>query len=111
MSAENNYFCSVDTEGKTLYPLGDVKIGLQCPLPQNAMAEQSAISPMCDAERQALATFGIKRFNSEKFENSDDDSVLVRSPVKSNKRDLAFATFCDAIPIEDAFPQRYKDTE
>ena len=78
---------------------------------KTSMAEQSTISPAQDAEKQALATFGIKRFNSEKFENSDDDSVLVRSPVKSNKRDLAFATFCDAIPIEDAFPQHYKDTE
>ena len=60
-------------------------------------------------EQRALASFGIKRFNSEKFENSDDDSVLVRSPVMSDKRDLAFAAFCEAIPIKDALPQQYKE--
>ena len=76
------------------------------------MIEQSTLSSVADtAEIQALASFGIRGFNSEKFDNTDDDSVLVRSPVKSNKRDLAFATFCDAIPIEDAFPQHYKDTD
>jgi len=61
-------------------------------------------------EKEALATFGIKKFNSEKFENSDKDSILVRSPVKSSKRDLAFAAFCAAIPIEDALPQQYKES-
>ena len=62
-------------------------------------------------EKEALATFGIKRFNSEKFENSDEDSLFVRSPVRSNKKDLAFAAFCDAISIEDALPQQYKEGE
>ena len=70
------------------------------------MTEQNTISPACDAERQALATFGIKRFNSEKFENSDDDSVLVRSPVKSKGIDAAMAAFHAGISIEDALPRR-----
>jgi len=56
-------------------------------------------------EKEALAAFGIRRFNSDKFENSDQDSVLVRSPVASKSRDLAFAAFCNAVPIEDALPQ------
>jgi hypothetical protein len=61
--------------------------------------------PVSTEEKEALKSFGIKRFNSEKFENSDEDSVLVRSPVKSDKRDLAFAAFCAVIPIEDALPK------
>ena len=55
-------------------------------------------------EARALAMFGIEKFNSDKFENSDDDSVLVRSPIDSKGIDRAFAAFCAAIPIEDALP-------
>ena len=56
-------------------------------------------------EQRALASFGIKRFNSEKFENSDHDSGFVRTPIESKGIDAAFAAFCAAIPIEEIMPQ------
>ena len=64
----------------------------------------------CDNdEEHELASFGIRKFNSAKFENSDDGSILVRSPVKSDKRDRAFAAFCAAIPVEDALPSNWDE--
>jgi len=59
-----------------------------------------------EKERE-LASFGIKKFNSEKFENSDQDSVLVRSPLNSEGTKKTFAAFCAAIPIEDALPPNW----
>lgn len=55
-------------------------------------------------EQEALAFFGVRKFNSKRFENSDEDSVMVSSPVRSNKRDEAFAALCQVIPLEDALP-------
>ena len=72
------------------------------------MSEQNTLSSAQDTEKQALASFGIRNFNSEKFENSDEDSILVRSPIKSRGIDAAFAAFCDAISIEDALPEHEK---
>ncbi|MCL2005250.1 MAG: hypothetical protein FWG73_03700 [Planctomycetaceae bacterium] len=56
-------------------------------------------------EQQALAAFGIKKFNSEKFENSDENSVLVQSPVDSKGIDEVMSAFHAEIPVEHALPK------
>ena len=61
-----------------------------------------------EAERE-LASFGIRKFNSAKFENSDQDSVLVRSPLNTEGTKKAFAAFCAAIPVEDALPPSWDE--
>ena len=55
-------------------------------------------------EQRVLASFGIKRFNTEKFENTDYDSVLVCSPLESKGIDSAMSAFYNAVSIEDALP-------
>jgi hypothetical protein len=49
--------------------------------------------------------FGIKNFHTKKFENSDDDAVIVTEPVESKGIDRAFIAFCREIPLEDCFPK------
>jgi hypothetical protein len=58
-------------------------------------------------EARELASFGIRKFNTEKFENSDKHSTDVRSPIDSAGVDRAFAAFCAVIPAEDALPPRW----
>lgn len=70
--------------------------------PHTTMTEQNE-------EQQALAFFGVRKFHTEKFENSDHDSVLVSSPIESKGLDAAFAAFCAATPIEEIMPNYDED--
>jgi hypothetical protein len=58
-------------------------------------------------EATALASFGIRKFNSKKFENTDGD-ILVRTPLESKGISDAMKALHAAIPdvfsIEDLSP-------
>jgi hypothetical protein len=49
--------------------------------------------------------FGIEKFHSKKFENSDEDAILVTTAIESKGIDNAFAAFCRDIPAEDCFSE------
>lgn len=59
-----------------------------------------------DNSKDHLARFGIERFNTDKFENHDEDSILVRKPIESEGIEKAFASFCAAISVDDALPKK-----
>jgi hypothetical protein len=50
--------------------------------------------------------FGIKKFHSKKFDNSDEDAIIVTTPIKSEGIDRAFAPFLSGIPVEVFFRKR-----
>jgi hypothetical protein len=58
-------------------------------------------------EATALASFGIRKFHSKKFENTDGD-ILVRTPLESKGISNAMSALHAAIPdvfsIEDLSP-------
>jgi hypothetical protein len=49
--------------------------------------------------------FGIKKFHSKKFENSDDDAINVTNPIESKGIERAFNAFCQAISAKDCFSE------
>jgi len=55
-------------------------------------------------ETTALASFGIEKFNTDKFENTYFDADLVRVPLESKGIDSAMSAFYNAVSIEDALP-------
>lgn len=58
--------------------------------------------------KERLQRFGIARFNTEKFENTDQNSILVKKTIESEGIESAFASFCAAIPVDDALPKNEK---
>jgi hypothetical protein len=49
---------------------------------------------------------GIKKFHTEKFENSDEDLIIITNPIESVGIDRAFSAFCSVIPIEECFLEK-----
>ncbi|MDR0704095.1 MAG: hypothetical protein LBF88_03825 [Planctomycetaceae bacterium] len=49
--------------------------------------------------------FGIKKFHTKKFENSDEDSIIATNPIESVGINQAFSAFCSVIPVDDCFPE------